>query len=257
VQLSQASGTKWAIRALSPSLALVVFIAVGFGWALSTEPARAGAAASGPASTGDVFVANSGARTVTGYDTSASGDAAPDYTVGGATTSPLRPSALAFDGSGNLWVANFGNDTVSEYPAGSLGTSGTPVPEVTIGSSGLSPNALAFNASGDLWVANDSDTLTEFTPSQLTSSGSPTPAVTLGSNGSSLVKPDGLAFDSAGNLWVSNEQSQSVSDFTPAQLASSGSPTPTVTISADGLGQFELPHRSVLRPNDRRPLGCR
>ena len=110
-----------------------------------------------------------------------------------------------------------------------------PTPKVTISATAgsiSSPFALAFDSVGDLWLANySSDTLVEFTPSQLAATGSPTPNVTVSATGGSIDGPLGLAFDSSGDLWVANGSGEDLVEFTPGQLAATGSPTPNVTVT--------------------------
>ncbi len=78
-------------------------------------------------------------------------------------------------------------------------------------------------------------------------SGTPTPKVTITATAVvtqdgialSLDFPEGLAFDPAGNLWVANLDSDnagSLAEFTPAQLASSGNPSPAVFLDSDIFG---------------------
>ncbi|MEP7064895.1 MAG: hypothetical protein ABI889_02565 [Gemmatimonadota bacterium] len=85
--------------------------------------------------------------------------------------------------------------------------------------------------SGALWVGKwGSTNLAEgFTSPQLAGGGVVLAADTLGAAGSRLTSA-GTAFDSAGNLWVTDYIGQTISKFTPAQLAG-GHSTPTVTIS--------------------------
>jgi secreted PhoX family phosphatase len=94
---------------------------------------------------------------------------------------------------------------------------------------------IAFDANGNLWVANGGQanysSVVEFSAAQLAASGSPAPNVTLTPNAGSLNQPAGLAFDASGDLWVSNMGANTVVEFTPSQIASSGSPTPGVTVS--------------------------
>ena len=90
---------------------------------------------------------------------------------------------------------------------------------------------------GALWVVTlgdlfSSSRVVEFAASQLAASGSPTPAVTLSATGGSLNRPGLLAFDASGNLWVANGGNHTVVEFAASQLGASGSPTPTVTVSA-------------------------
>jgi sugar lactone lactonase YvrE len=150
------------------------------------------------------------------------------------TTGTIEELGAAFDANGNLWVTIYGGTSIVEFSALQLATSGTPAPAVTIsGNAGslIYPSGLAFDAGGNLWVANiDDSSIVEFTPSQLASSGSPAPAVTITSASGSLDGPIGLAFDASGDLWVADIGARGLVEFTPSQLAASGSPTPAVTI---------------------------
>ena len=190
----------------------------------------------------NVFVTNNAADTATGYPTSASGDAAPTYGVGGNSTSPFEAEAEAFDAAGDLWVAN-GNSTIVEYPKSSLAQSGNPAPAVVLTSDGSnsisSPSGLVFDASGDLWATNSGNgpgagSVVEFTRSELAASASPTPAVTISSNGTNINGPYGLTFDSSGNLWVSNYNGNTVVEFAANQLGTSGATIPAVTLTMPG-----------------------
>jgi sugar lactone lactonase YvrE len=158
--------------------------------------------------------------------------------TGGGVLGP--PSGLAFDASGNLWVSVFPS-TVVKFTASQLVASGAPTPVVTLSANGTSlvgPRAIAFDAAGNMWVPNvDGQTISEFTASQIVTSGSPVPAVVLTPTAAhSLADPIGVAFDASGDLWVGNGEGSSVVEFTPSQLATSGSPTPAVTISGSGVG---------------------
>ena len=94
-------------------------------------------------------------------------------------------------------------------PAASSATS-VPAPTMYIGSVAGGPHVTSY---------------------PLPSSGNVTPATTLSSVG---VHPYGLGLDGAGDLWVSNYISSTLMEFTPAQLASGGTPTAVVTISSSG-----------------------
>jgi sugar lactone lactonase YvrE len=143
---------------------------------------------------------------------------------------------VAFDRNGNLWVTLATTNAIAEYSASQLASSGTPTPAVTLAATAGSlhdPTGLAFDASGDLWVANTgANTLVEFSASQLASSGSPKPTVTVGAASGSLHSPIGIAFDASGNLWVANSLGNTLVEYIPSQLAASGTPKPTVTLSA-------------------------
>ena len=194
-----------------------------------------------------VYVANTRSNTITSYPTNANGNASPTATLGSAQPAFSSPEGSAFDASGDLWVANEGNSTVVEFTPAQLAATGSATPAVTLsGAAGGNlddPVGLAFDSAGDLWVTNEGNsTLVEFTRGQLAITGSPTPAVTLSATaGDSLDDPEGLAFDSAGDLWVTNEGASTVVEFTPAQLAITGSPTPAVTLSATAGDSLDDP----------------
>ena len=61
-------------------------------------------------------------------------------------------------------------------------------------------------------------------------SGNVAPNVTITANAGSLNGPQGAAFDAKGDLWVANYSGQTIAEFTPSQLAASGSPVPAVVI---------------------------
>ncbi len=151
-----------------------------------------------------------------------------------------EPRGLAFDASANLWAANFRNSTLVEFTPSQLAAGGPQTPHVTITSTDVSePAGIAFTESGGLWVANEpNNTLVLFAASQLSAGGSQTPTVILSSNGTgSLDRPRGIGFDGAGNLWVANyvdatSDLGTVVEFAAADLGTSGSPNPAVTISS-------------------------
>ena len=201
-----------------------------------------------PDAKGDLWVANYGGNTVTEYTASqlaATGAPVPAVTLTGAAFS--GPVGLTFDSAGDLWVSNYLASTLVMFTPNQVTASGAPTPVVTISSDVLNsleePETSAFSSSGDLWVANaQANTLVAFTPSQLAATGSPTPAVTISSNASNSVDyPYALLFDPSGNLWVSNDDANTLVRFSPAQLAVSGSPTPSVTLSSDATGSVDEP----------------
>ena len=73
----------------------------------------------------------------------------------------------------------------------------------------------------------------------------PAPTVTLASYRGSLNYPTAIVFDASGNLWVGDWNTENYSaatlgrlvEFTKSQLAKSGDPAPTVSISPDRSGQ--------------------
>jgi sugar lactone lactonase YvrE len=161
-----------------------------------------------------------------------------------------QPEDIKFDSMGTLWIADIAEGQVDAFTASTLalaqGTTSTIPPDIVNTSTSLvGPRAIAFDKQGNQWVANCiTDTLVQFAASDLTTSGSPTPMVIISSTivtvpsgtAPSLDCPDGLAFDKHGNLWVSNGSfgpAGSLAKFTPSQISSSGSPTPTVFIDVN------------------------
>jgi sugar lactone lactonase YvrE len=207
---------------------------------------------------GNLWVANGSANTLVEFTASqlaSSGTPTPAVTISAASGSLAQPIGIAFDANGNLWVANSSN-TLVEYTASQLAATAAPAPNVTVSatdSSIVGPLSIAFDASGRLWVANGNNgrnTVVAFSASQLAASGSPVPAVILTANAGSLSNPAGLAFDASGNLWVSNATTPSIVEYSVSQIASSGSPAPTTTITGTALSEpFGLafdPHTSGL-----------
>ena len=117
-----------------------------------------------------------------------------------------------------------------------LSASGNVAPSAVIAPAAYhGPYGNTFDSVGDLWTAAFYDNMIyEFTPDQLVASGSPTPKVALSLAGLGSVGAEGLSFDSAGDLWVMGFTSDKLYEFTPGQLAASGSPLPAVTITSPG-----------------------
>ncbi len=191
--------------------------------------------------TGGLWVASFGGFSAIGEYTSAQ-LARPQTDLPAASVLSQGAFGATFDGAGNLWVPVFSMNAVVEFTAIQLKSNGSmsgPVePAVTLLSNAgslNSPAAIAFDANGNLWVTNvamGANTVVEFSASQILTDGSPAPAVTIGSAGGSLDQPFGIAFDAGGNLWIGNDDGQStVVEFTPAQLAASGTPAPAVTVT--------------------------
>ncbi len=177
----------------------------------------------------------------------ASGAPGQDVTLAAPTS---EGESVAFDGAGNMWVGDC-SGRAYRYSTAQLASSGSPAPSVTIDATSHGCVAgLAFDASGDLWATiSTASQVLEFTPAQLASGGAVPPAVTIGSDSaSSLAGPIGLAFNAAGDLWVANLSRSTLVEFTPAQLAVGGLPTPAVTIAADATPSLSSPAGMAFDP---------
>lgn len=164
----------------------------------------------------------------------ATGSTGPDVSIAG----PNGGEAVAFDGAGNMWVSQYGG-TVLRFGASQLASSGPQTPSRSIDASSYGNlSGLAFDAAGNLWVAvGNGNELLEYTPAQLAAGGTLTPPVVIGASaGGSLQTPIGIAFDATGALWVANLDAPSLVEYSKSQLASTGNPTPAVTIT-NGLSR--------------------
>jgi sugar lactone lactonase YvrE len=189
---------------------------------------------------GDLWVAGTGDNTVVEFtkgELAKQGSPAPKVILSGGGLND--PFALAFDHSGDLWLSNEGSGNVFEYTKNKLSKSGTPDPKVNISTPGA--EGLAFDSSGNLWLGSGAaaPTVVEYAKSQLTKSGSPTPNATI-YLGATTGQPEGVTFDSAGDLWVASliisGETGTVTEFTKAELAKSGSPTPRRQLTGPNTG---------------------
>ena len=200
---------------------------------------------------GDLWVDDMNSDTIRMYTSAArnqSGAKTPSSTL--VSASLRAPWSLTFDSHGNLWVINCGANygAIVAFTPSQLSAAGRQTASVVIAANPANycPQGIAFDASGDAWVTDYSNNrLLEYSPAQLATSGTPTPMDTIGSTGGSLTNATTPIFDASGNLWVSTGSGGTVGgnavvEFTPAQLAAGGAPTPSVTLampdSADPYG---------------------
>ena len=190
---------------------------------------------------GDIWVVNTATSTAVEFTAAqiASGGAlTPNVTISAANGAPIaEPGGEALSQSGYLWISNTNGNSLAGYSPAQVAGGGTGAPAIAITAPHCTcfdqPEGIAFDAEGDLWVASRVDgTVAEFSASALAASGSPTPTVVISTDGTSLDEPVGLAFDAGGDLWVADRSSNRLDEFTPAELAASGHPTPAMTVSA-------------------------
>ncbi|HXW80122.1 MAG TPA: hypothetical protein VEJ84_11530, partial [Acidimicrobiales bacterium] len=164
----------------------------------------------------------------------------PAVTIFAEAGAFANPFGMAFDSSGNLWVVSNAWSKIYEYTKIQLATSGGPTPRTTISyfPSTTPIFGVAFDTSGNLWVSTVKSVV-EFSKAELAEA-HPTPTVTISSSGGAQ-----LVFDSSGDLWMvtgggpdcyGTPCTNEVVEFTKAQLSTSGSPTPAVTISSTHPG---------------------
>lgn len=154
-----------------------------------------------------------------------------DYsTAGGPYTSP--PDTSFADG---LWTVSGSEPAIVRLTSLQLQSGGdiTPATSITTSSAALREfNSVAFDAEGTLWMTSQTDSLLlAFRRSTLATSGVRIASRVIASANGSLSGPSAVAFDASHRLWVANTNNGTIVRFDSAQLASGGSPTPSVILS--------------------------
>jgi streptogramin lyase len=149
-----------------------------------------------------------------------------------------------------LYVPNENSGTVSEFQ-GVLKSGTTPPHRVNTSPDliGGGPSTVAFDRKGIMWVSDYfTSTIVGFKHTAvmtLKSNGAPDANIVINQDvGGNLNGPEGIVFDAAGNLWVGSELGEVILEYTPAQLAASGNPTPNIILNASSFdfGSPSLPH---------------
>jgi sugar lactone lactonase YvrE len=132
---------------------------------------------------------------------------------------------------------------INRLDASQLLTTGTLIPATRLSTPSASLftlNSIAFDNQGVMWVASEEDSvLLGFIAGNEGATGSVTPAITINPIAGSIAAPTGIAFDTDGSLWMANIGNGTIVRFDKSQLARSGTPIPTVTITG-------VPHPSGL-----------
>lgn len=178
---------------------------------IKSNPAFDGALGIAFDTSGDLWVANSGATTIFEFNATALATASGSVTLvpnimlsDDGKQSIQGPSALAFDSSGNLWSSNANTpNTVVQFPKSSLSVTGSPAPAVTLSTAMVSGNAslnapkgIAFDNTGDLSVVSSAAPfgIGIYSSSQLTAGGAVVPNVFIVGAATTLNAPAGVFF---------------------------------------------------------------
>jgi sugar lactone lactonase YvrE len=166
---------------------------------------------------------------------------------GSASASSASPPATSPVVGGTLYTANVGSNSIYGLtslptPAGAVAPSIRVKTQVSVDKAGNldEPYGITTDAQGNTWVANygsSVNTIAEFTPTDIANNMGPSVVLSSTTVGGleSIDGPVGLAFDTSGNLWVTNYTGDTIAEFSPSELTSSGSPTPTVIVSSSDL----------------------
>ncbi len=147
----------------------------------------------------DVYVANSGAASVTVHATNATGNAAPLRTISGAATNLNSPEGIAVDTvNSTLYVADFSGQAVRVY---ALGATGNVAPLRTLiegpNSNILQPRAVAVDTvNNEIYVTSINDSIRVFSR---TASGDAVPIRVISGANTLLSNPISIALDLTNN----------------------------------------------------------
>jgi streptogramin lyase len=135
-----------------------------------------------------------------------------------------------------LWVPNEDSSTITEFQ----GRLAAGVHRVNRSPDLDGSSTIAFDNNGNLWESNfNGNSIVEFTQAQISAlRRNPAPSATViisEDGGGTLNGPEGITFDAAGNLWVGAENGQLILMYTPAQLAASGNPTPSLILNGNSF----------------------
>jgi hypothetical protein len=196
---------------------------------------------------GDLWAANVNTSTLVEITRAqlATPDPVPAVTISSTSGALENPYGIAFDRWGNLWVIGNNAGRIYEYAKRQLARSGSPTPATTISDFPGTPLGDAFDPYGNLWVTIQlspscpQGCVVEFSPAELAMA-NPTPTVTISSIGGANI-----SFTPSGDMWMvtgggsdcyGTPCNNELVEFTKAQLSTSGSPTPAVTISSTDPG---------------------
>jgi sugar lactone lactonase YvrE len=141
-----------------------------------------------------------------------------------------------------LWVGD--EQYFTEFQGKALEQTGIPKSNLTFGSSDYAaPRSMAFDQHNDLWITFGSidasiDPVLEISYADFARLMAHEPVkpkvliTELGNTGIPFEVPYSIAFDAAGDLWVSTQYGPRIVELTPSQTKKSGSPSPTVTLTA-------------------------
>ncbi len=154
-----------------------------------------------------------------------------------STRASVRSAAQIPTGHGELLVGN--RDSLTRFSLPSDG--GDVPPGQVVRTSQGQPAAAVLDAHGNLWVGSCSDhTVAEYPRKELLTSGARTPTVVVEDPTYPTYKniiscPDAMAFDTRGDLWVATG-TETLVEYSPAELAHDGSPLPERTIKVVHAG---------------------
>jgi serine/threonine protein kinase, bacterial len=196
---------------------------------------------------GQLYVANSFANTITVYAANAHKNAAPVATIAGTYTGLNQPSGLALDPSGNLYVANYAGNSIEVFAPGS---NGDVSPSQSIAGSYTSlngPTGVALDDAGNIYASNSQSSSITVYPAG--SNGNAAPSAQIGGPSSSLDTPSAIAVDGSGNMYVTNSGAHGPPYSVNVYAAGSNGNAVPLQYITGGKTQLNVPFGIALDPS--------
>jgi sugar lactone lactonase YvrE len=180
---------------------------------------------------GTIYVINAGSQVEAFAAGSGSGATAINSF---ASTSLVHPTGMAVDATGRVYVAQSPNIYSYTYASYNGQTSATPSTTLT---SVAGPWGLVIDTSGNLVATDSTNNAVDFFG--VGANGATSPFKSISGSNSQLSTPYQAAFDGSGNLYVVNAGSSSITVYSAASIAGSGTlnvaPTAVITSSPSAI----------------------
>jgi len=166
--------------------------------------------------TGEIFVTNTSAGTISVFSSTASGNVAPARTITPTAFSPAW--SVAVDSSGTVYATSgtIPNSLIAVFSPGASGVA-TPIRTISGSAADLGAIFIRLDASANIYVSNTYGTTAPSSVSAFTNSaaGNVAPFRTLVGTLTGLNPAQGLTFDSSGNLYVVSTLQEEINVYAP------------------------------------------
>ena len=140
---------------------------------------------------GQIWVANTAANSLTAYAAGATGDAKPVVTIAGPATGLRSPQALTVDSTGHLLVANTFGASVTVYAPTASGNA-APLRTISGSATGIgNPSGIDVDTAGRIYVADQFANTISAYPG--TANGNIAPLATIAGAATGISAPGALA----------------------------------------------------------------
>ena len=158
-----------------------------------------------------VWVTNGGDNVIHSFPLSATGNASPSATIGGASTGLNSLGGIAVDATGAVYVSNSATPSIAVFTPGASGNVG-PARTIAGPDTGLSlPAGIALDSAGLLFVADAGDNA--ITVYAAGAQGDARPVQTISGIDTELAQPMGVVVDPAGHVWAASAGANLLSEY--------------------------------------------